>query len=132
MAYLLIVDDDLDFAQAAGAFLRSEGHEVAIELDSEKTVDRIQERRPDAIILDVMFPEDDTAGFKVASAIRQTFGDLPVLLLTAAGQSIPMKVCNRGIDSTSLPVAEFMGKPIDFKSLSKTIARILATIPGGA
>ncbi|MGD0900101.1 MAG: response regulator, partial [Thermoguttaceae bacterium] len=74
MAYLLIVDDDTDFAGAVGSVLRSRGYEVAIETDAEKTVGRIQERRPDAVVLDVMFPENDTAGFEVARAIRRTFG----------------------------------------------------------
>lgn len=132
MAYLLIVDDDLDFAQAMEAVLRGEGHEVAIETEAENTVGRIQQRRPDAIILDVVFPEDDTAGYKVAYAVRETFGNLPILLLTSAGQRLPVGVGNRGRDFTPLPVTEFMGKPVDFKNLSRIIAQILAAVPGKA
>ena len=98
MAYLLIVDDDLEFAQAVGAVLRGEGYEVAIETDSGKTLTRVQQRRPDAIILDVVFPEDDTAGFKVARDVRQTFGNLPVLLLTGASRRIPVGIGDRGLD----------------------------------
>ena len=39
---------------------------------------------PDAVVLDVMFPENDKAGFEAARAIRRGFGELPFLLLTAA------------------------------------------------
>ena len=66
--------------------LRSQGHEVAVENDAEKTIARVAARRPDAIILDVMFPENDTAGFEMARSVRRKFGDLPVLLLTAVNQ----------------------------------------------
>jgi CheY-like chemotaxis protein len=132
MAYLLIVDDDLDFAQAVATVLQSEGHETAVETDSEKTVERIQQRRPDAVILDVMFPENDTAGFEVARAVRRTFGNLPVLLLTGVNQRFPLGFSNRDLDPTWLPVAEFMEKPIDFKALSKKVTQILAASPGQA
>ena len=83
MAYVLIVDDDTDFAGAVSTMLKSHGHETAEESDADKAIDRIRQRRPDAVILDVMFPENDTAGFDVARSIRRNFGGLPVVLLTA-------------------------------------------------
>jgi CheY-like chemotaxis protein len=131
MAYLLIVDDDLEYAQALGAVLRGDGHEVDVETDAEKTVERVRRRRPDAIVLDVMFPEDDVAGFKVANAVRQAFGDLPILLLTGANRR-PVGVGKGGLDAVSLPATEFMEKPIDFQSLSRMVARMLAAHSGKA
>ena len=131
MAYLLIVDDDLHFAQAVGTFLQGEGHEISIETDSQKTVDRIAQRRPDAIILDVVFPENDRAGFEVANSVRRAFGDLPVLLLTGVQQHFPREPRGKTPDHSELPAAEFMEKPIDFKTLAKKIAQILAARPTG-
>jgi CheY-like chemotaxis protein len=127
MAYLLIVDDDTDFASAVGTVLTSQGYEIGIETDSGKTLDRIRERRPDAIILDVMFPENDKAGFEVARLIRRTFGELPVLLLTAVNQSFPLGFSNKDLDPTWLPAVDFVEKPVDFTVLSEKIARIFAT-----
>jgi CheY-like chemotaxis protein len=125
MAYLLIVDDDSDFNAALGTVLESHGYEVAVETDAQKTLDRIRQRRPDAIILDVMFPENDTAGFEVARAIHRTFGDLPVLLLTAVNQSFPLGFSNKDRDPTWLPVIEFLEKPVDFSRLCTKVADIL-------
>ena len=122
MAYVLIVDDDADFAGAVRTVLQSHGHEVAIETDSERAVPRIQDRRPDAIILNVMFPENDTAGFEVARSIRRKFGDLPVLLLTAVNQSFPLGFSNRDLDPTWLPAAEFLEKPVDLKLLYEKVS----------
>ena len=127
MAYLLIVDDDADFAEALSTVLRSQGHETAIETDAAKTVDRIRQRRPDVLILDVMFPENDTAGFEVARAVRRDFGKMPVLLLTAVNQRFPLGFSNTDIDPTWLPVTEFMEKPVDFKVLGDKVAEILSS-----
>ena len=110
MAFILIVDDDTDFAGAVCTMLESRGHETATETDADKAVDRIRQRRPDAVILDVMFPENDTAGFDVARAIRRNFGGLPVILLTAVNNTFPLGFSNKDRDANWLPVAEFMEK----------------------
>ena len=127
MAYVLIVDDDMNFAGAVGTVLQSRGHEVAVETDPEKTVNRIHDRRPDAIILDVIFPESDTAGFDVARSIQRTFGDLPILMLTAVNRSFPLGFSNKDRDPMWLPVVEFMEKPIDLARLCESVSGMLAS-----
>jgi CheY-like chemotaxis protein len=127
MAYILIVDDDTTFAEAVGVVLQSHGYETGIETDPDKTIGRIEERKPDAIILDVMFPESDTAGFEVARSIRRSFGDVPVLLLTAVNQTFPLGFSNTDRDPTWLPVVEFMEKPCDLERLCRKVADILAS-----
>jgi two-component system, OmpR family, alkaline phosphatase synthesis response regulator PhoP len=129
MAYLLIVDDDADFAGAVSAVLRNHGYKTAIEYDCRQTISRIREQRPDAIILDVMFPESDTAGFEVARDIRHTFGDLPVLLLTAVNQTFPLGSGDRDLDPAWLPAVDFLEKPVDFKMLCERIAIIVGGAP---
>jgi CheY-like chemotaxis protein len=126
MAYILIVDDDVDFAGAVRTVLESQGHETAVETEADRAIPRIAERRPDAIVLDVMFPENDTAGFEVARTIRRKFGDLPVLLLTAVNQSFPLGFSNRDLDPTWLPAAAFVEKPVDFKLLCEKMSALLA------
>ena len=125
MAYVMIVDDDPDFAGAVSTVLESQGHEVVVESDPAKAPGRIQERRPDAVILDVMFPESDTAGFELARSLRRTFGRLPVLLLTAVNQRFPLGFSNKDLDPTWLPAVDFLEKPVDFKQLSAKVAEIL-------
>jgi CheY-like chemotaxis protein len=125
MAYVLIVDDDLDFAEAVQSALQSHGHEVVIETVSERAIPRIQDRRPDAVVLDVMFPENDLAGFEVARSIRRQFGDLPVLLLTAVNQSISLGFSNRDLDPTWLPAVDFLEKPVDLQLLCDKVSALV-------
>lgn len=126
MAYLLLVDDDVDFAQAVATVLRAQGHEVELEHESERALPRIQARRPDAVILDVMFPENDTAGFEVARAIRRTCGPLPVLLLTGVNQRFPLGFSNQDLDPNWLPASDFLEKPVDFAVLISKVNEVLA------
>jgi DNA-binding response OmpR family regulator len=92
MSYLLIVDDDEDFASAVAALLRGEGHEVRIELDLSAAMRSMTERRPDLVLLDVMFPEDSTGGFELARTMRlghDALKDVPILMLTAVNTRFP-------------------------------------------
>ncbi|MGO9310013.1 MAG: response regulator transcription factor [Spirochaetia bacterium] len=134
MAYLLIVDDDADFAAALRTVLKKQGHMISVETDYRRTSERIQEDRPDLVILDVIFPENDKAGFETARAIRKTFGELPVILLTAVNQSFPLGFSSKDLDPTWLPAVDFVEKPVDFSLLSAKVSEILAHgkgAPGG-
>ena len=83
MTQLLVVDDDEDFAGAVRMVLQSRGFDVAMEHDTAKALQRIEQRQPDAVILNVMFPEDPLAGVELARAVRNQFPKLPILMLTA-------------------------------------------------
>ena len=65
MTQILVVDDDEDFAGAIRMVLQSRGFDVAMEYDPHRAPGRIQQRQPDAVILDVMFPENPVAGVEL-------------------------------------------------------------------
>ena len=125
MAYLLIIDDDEDFADAVGAVCRAEGHEVVIEHDTGLAQEKFAVRTPDAVILDVMFPENPSGGFELARAIRKKSADVPILMLTAVNQQFPLGFSHKDIDSTWLPVTAFVEKPVDFEVLKTKIGELL-------
>ncbi len=126
MAYLMIVDDDEDFASAASTVLRNAGHEVQIELDTDSAAKSMEKRQPDLVILDVMFPEDASAGFELARTMRhynEKLKGIPILMLTAVNAKFPLGFGSRDIDDNWLPVSDFLEKPVDFDVLvSKTNA----------
>ena len=135
MAYVLVVDDDQDFADAAANVLRDIGHEVAIELDTESATKSMEERRPDLIVLDVMFPENACAGFELARHIQnhnEKLKGIPVLMLTAVNTKFPLGFSSRDIGSDWLPVDEFLEKPVDFDVLKKKVVATLEKTGSGS
>lgn len=126
MAYLLIVDDDPDFASSVATVCESLGHEVATVHTTEQALARAAQRRPDGVLLDVMFPEDPGAGFQLAREFRRRFEGVPILMLTAVNQQFPLGFSNKDIDSKWLPVTDFVEKPVDFGLLRQKITGLLA------
>ena len=129
MPYLLIVDDDPDFASSVATVCEALGHEVATVHTTLEALERVAQRRPDGLLLDVMFPEDPTAGFELAREIRRRHGNLPILMLTAVNQQFPLGFSNKDIDPKWLPVTDFVEKPVDFDVLRQKITGLLAGTP---
>jgi len=129
MAYVLIVDDDEDFASTAAIVLRKEGHDVEIELSTEDAEKHMEKRTPDLVVLDVMFPEDDSAGFELARFMRhksETLKNVPILMLTAINTKFPLGFGTKDIDNDWLPVADFLEKPVEFDVLRHKVSALLS------
>ena len=128
MAYVLIVDDDEDFAQTTATVLRKEGHEVQIELDTQDAAESMQNKLPDLVVLDVMFPEDASAGFELARFMRhenEQLKAIPILMLTAINAKFPLGFGPKDINSEWLPVTDFLEKPVDFDVLLDKVTKLL-------
>ncbi len=130
MAYVMIIDDDEDMASAVATMLQNAGHEVDIELDHKKAVTCMEERCPDLLILDVMFPNEKTAGFTLAREMRlhnERLKDIPIIMFTAVNQEYQgLHFSNLDIDDHWLPVAEFLDKPVDPSVLREKVSTLLA------
>ena len=129
MAYILIVDDDREFADPAALVLRHAGHEVSMELTVDDGLASMNLRLPDLLILDVMFPENTSAGFELAREMRHDHAKLknvPILMLTAVNERFPLGLSDRDIDKEWLPVSSFLEKPVDLKRLIQEVETLLA------
>ena len=133
MPYILIVDDDEDFVLATKRVLDAKGHEVKVELDTTHVVEGLKSRCPDLIILDVMFPENSSAGFELARLIRKSGAageDVPILMLTAINAAFPLGFNVKDIDDEWLPVTDFLEKPVDLDVFNARVEGLLRKAGG--
>ena len=127
---IYVIDDDRDIVEAIKTILTKNGYEVGCQYDNENVVANAEAFKPDAIILDVIFPEDDSAGFDVARDLKKSraTANVPILMLSAINEKgvYGGSFSNRDRDDMFLPVDEFVEKPISPTHLLEKIARLAA------
>jgi CheY-like chemotaxis protein len=128
MKKVYMVDDDVDIVSAMKTALESKGLEVKAQYDDKDLVENIRQFNPDVIILDVMFPDDDGAGFKMARMIRHEddIKSKPVIMLSSVNKDgdYPGQFSDNDIDESYLPITEFVNKPIDPTDLVAKIDKL--------
>ncbi|MBR4938873.1 MAG: response regulator, partial [Kiritimatiellae bacterium] len=81
VAEILLVDDERTVREGLKRMLECEGFAVRTARDGADALVKFAQKRPDAILLDVMMPKLN--GFAVCAEIRKTDALLPVVFLTA-------------------------------------------------
>lgn len=116
MKKVYVIDDEPSIVETVTMVLESKGYEVGSQNDDKDVVDHVASFGADLVILDVMLPEDDSAGFKMARSLKADARtqDLPLLMLSAVNEAgiFPGKFSNKDIDDSWLPVSEFVEKPV--------------------
>ena len=127
MASIKIIDDDVELAENLSLILNKAGYTVSTLDRTEGAVEDLVQNKPDLLILDVMFPENVSAGFDLARKIRQTqeIWDLPVILLTEVNQKFPTDFSSDDIDPDWMPVQDFLEKPVDIETLLTKVRDLL-------
>ena len=119
-ATILVVDDNADNVEILRAFLESRGFTIAEARDGREALGKMEEVRPDLVLLDVMMPGMD--GWEVCRVIKQhpQLGDTKVVMVTAkGGYEDKMEGLRSRAD-------DYVVKPVDFKELMEKVTRNLA------
>ena len=121
MSRIKIVDDDHEIANNTAAILEALGYQVSVCHCDKQALTELIEDPPDLLVLDVMFPDNPSAGFELARKIRalERIKMLPIIMLTGVNQHYPVDFSSDDIDDDWLPVQAFMEKPVDAKKLIK-------------
>ena len=103
--HILLVEDELNIIEAMRFLLSREGWQVDTHSNGADAVQVIRELGPDLVVLDVMLPGRN--GFDILEELRshEQTADLPVLMLTARGQSRDREMAEKA------GVSRFMTKP---------------------
>jgi two-component system response regulator MprA len=124
---ILVADDDDAVRDSLARTLRFEGYDVVTACDGRQALDTVDERTPDAMILDVSMPKLD--GLQACRELRAEGVWLPVLMLTAR-DSVGDRVA--GIDAGA---DDYLVKPFALQELLARVRallrRSLLTLPSG-
>jgi PAS domain S-box-containing protein len=82
-ARILLVEDNLDAAEALSELLRMWGHEVAVAHDGVSALETARQDRPDIVLLDIGLPGMD--GYEVARGLRAVPGLAATSLIALTG-----------------------------------------------
>lgn len=121
---ILIVDDDQAVRDSLSRSLTFNGYEVELAGDGVEAIERVDENRPDAVILDVMMPRRD--GLEVCRILRSRGDDIPVLMLTAR-DAVSERVA--GLDAGA---DDYLQKPFALEELLARLRALLRRTGPGA
>jgi len=119
MKRILIVDDEIGARTLIGIMLDRGGFEVFKAGDASEALGMLDEATPDLIILDVMMPGMDGIDLCKTLRERDTTSDLPILILSARGDSESVM---RGMDAGA---TDYLPKPILHHDLVAKVRRLL-------
>ena len=129
MSKIYIIDDDRDIVDAMTMILESEDHEIAFQNDEDDVIRNVIDFGADLIILDVIFPENDGAGFEIARKLKhdEKTKNIPIAMLSAVNEKGQYSgtFSNADKDDVYLPVDEFVEKPLVPADLVKLVNKLI-------
>jgi CheY-like chemotaxis protein len=114
MTRILVVDDELDIAEAVRAVLEAEGYKVEIAADGSQCLRMLREQKPDLLLLDVMMPVID--GFGVLDEMKSQSLQIPVVMMSAIRPEGRL---------ATYEVQAFLKKPFQLETLLEAVAGAL-------
>jgi len=114
-----VVDDSEVLRKIVSFNLVREGYSVDEARDGKEALEKLQQAKPDLIILDIMMPYVD--GFEVLRRIRKdpNLADIPVIMLTAkGGEDDPKTALELGANG-------FLTKPFSPLKLLEEVRRVI-------
>ncbi|WP_420597263.1 response regulator transcription factor [Deinococcus sp.] len=121
---LLLLEDNPRLRALIAAGLREAGHAVEELMFAREGFNVALSGGFDALILDVMLPEGQDAGFQVAQRLRGAGDATPILFLTARADTDSRLT---GLDAGG---DDHLGKPFDFRELRSRLSALIRRSAG--
>jgi len=118
---ILMIEDDFALRWALADYLEGEGFDVESAADGLEGLRRIEatsQRKPAAILLDVMMPR--MGGVEFCARHRQSASAIPVILMTGA------RIDKRDLGALGLHTA--FSKPLNMTKLVATLRELVSTV----
>ncbi|WJI16975.1 Hpt domain-containing protein [Pseudoxanthomonas winnipegensis] len=116
---VMVVDDSLTMRKVTGRVLERHNFEVATARDGVEALERLEERVPDLMLLDIEMPRMD--GYELATAMRADprFAGVPIVMITSrTGDKHRQRALEIGVQ-------RYMGKPYQELDLMRNVYDLL-------
>lgn len=120
MKKILIVEDEVDLANALKMRFESAGYSVDTAIDGQEALQKVRDNPPHLIILDLMLPKID--GYKVSRILKfdEKYKDIPIIMLTAKAQEKDKEL------GLQVGASAYIVKPFDSKDLVDKVKELTA------
>jgi two-component system nitrogen regulation response regulator GlnG len=115
---MLVVDDEPEIRNILAQILQMEGVEVITAPDGYQAMQKINFASPDAVLLDVRMP--GLSGMDVLRKVRETNGDLPIVLITAYSD------VHQAVEAMREGAYDYLTKPFDNQEVVRVARRALS------
>lgn len=118
--HILVVDDDPDLVESVSMKLATFDYRISKAYDGQDAFEKIQQEKPDLVILDVMMPRKN--GYELCNQLKTDpqYKDIPVVLLTAVADNVPTSTYTH-LDGKTTLADDYIPKPIDLEKLSEIV-----------
>lgn len=122
MARILVAEDERDIRELINFTLMFAGHTVTLAANGAEAVEKVNEARPELIMMDVRMPR--MTGYEACKAIKEMdeYKNIPVVFLTAKGQDEEIQ---NGIE---VGATAYIIKPFSPDELTRKIGDILKKV----
>ena len=114
--HLLVVEDEESFIDALEIGLDREGFKVTIARNGQEALDKFEEGKFDAILLDLMLPK--VSGLDVCRTIRAK-SDIPIIIVSAKSEEVDMVLM------LEIGADDYVTKPYRLRELVARIREVL-------
>mgnify|MGYP003630699035 CR=1 FL=1 len=118
---IMVTDDSVTVRKVTTRFLERNGYEVITAKDGIDALAKLEEHKPDLMLLDIEMPRMD--GFEVATHVRheERLKDVPIIMITSrTGEKHRERAFDIGVNS-------YLGKPFQEAELLSTIQELLSS-----
>lgn len=113
LAKILLVEDEIEILDAITEYLEREGYAVTRAVDGAEALRRVDNERPDLVLLDVGLP--GLSGLEVLRRLREDHPRVPVVMLTGLNDEAQAR------RTLQMGAVDYVRKPFDLGHLSRVV-----------
>src|SRR5438270_5119487 len=118
---VLVVDDEADIRELVSGVLEDEGYAVRTAADSSESLDKLEERRPSMVLLDVWLQGSRLDGLQLLQEIKRRDPTIPVLMISGHGN------LDTAVAAVREGAIDFIEKPFEAERLIYLVDRATET-----